>query len=154
MALSIEITTEDLAEWLYDVADMEDQVTDQAKQWVTWFIMDTMEEEAPVGESERLSNSITSVVTDDTISVFPDIWYARYVEDGTGPSTGTYVSKLKPYRSQAPYIGARVKFGIHRGTPANPFVARTFQRLMEEMDDFLERYADTLISPRGTKIYG
>jgi len=154
MSLTIEITTEDIAEWLYDVISMKDAVTTQAKDWITWFLMDTMEEEAPVGLSGRLGESITSVVTDDTISVFPDIWYAIFVEEGAAASEGTYVSGVKPFRSQSPYIGGRIKKGIHKGTPANPFVARTYMRLMDEMDDFLDRYIEHLIYPHGRKIYG
>ena len=53
MSLTIEIHTEDVAEWLYGIAGMKDAVTSQAMQRVAWFIADTMEEEAPVGKSKE-----------------------------------------------------------------------------------------------------
>ncbi len=154
MSLVIEIDTQDVAEWLYDVAEMKDTVTDHAMQWVAWFIADTMEEEAPVGASKRLGESIRTVIEDGLIRVWPDIWYAKFVEDGTAPSEGAFVGGIKPFRPQPGYFGGRVRHGTHRGTPANPFVSRTYSRLLDEMDDFLDRYAESLIYPTGRKIYG
>jgi len=155
MALVIEMSVEDIADWLYDMAEMKDSVTYEAKQWIAWFIEDTMKEEVPVGLSRRLHDSITAIISDDGVMVFPDIWYAIHVEDGTRASPGTYISTVKPKRrDQFPYVGGRVGWGIHRGTPANPFVQRTFERLENEMDEFLETYLDNIIYPKGRKTYG
>ncbi len=154
MPVVIEIDTADVADWLYGVTEAMDGITDQAIQWVAWFIADTMEEEAPVGRSKRLGESIRTVIEDDSITVWPDIWYANFVEDGTNPSEGAFIGAIRPHRPQAGYVGGRVRHGTHRGTPANPFVARTYERLMDEMDDFLERYVEEMVYPTGRKIYG
>ncbi len=154
MSLTIEIDTTDVAEWLYGVAEMADTITDRTMRWIGWFIADTMEEEAPVGRSKRLGESIRTVIGDGLISVWPDIWYAKFVNDGTNPSEGAFVGAIRPFSPQSGYLGGRVRHGMHKGTPANPFINRTYNRLLDEMDDFLDRYVESLIYPRGRKVYG
>jgi len=51
--------------------------------------------------------------------VGPSVFYAQFVERGTGPSPGRFI----------PAIEKRVRDGTHPGTPRNPFVQRTIDKL-------------------------
>ena len=51
--------------------------------------------------------------------VGPSVRYAQFVDRGTGPSPGRFVLAIEK----------RVRDGMHPGTPKNPFVKRTIDRL-------------------------
>ena len=174
MALEVRIDFDTISDWIAGVVGIKGKVTRDALNWIRWWIEDTMYEEAPVGLTGELRDSIKSYVEGEEIVVRPEIWYAYYVHEGTDPSPGRYIPALQSERST--YPGARLvegkqlkieetvrggvsvirgilDIGIHPGTPKNPFVERTFNRLIEELDDFLGEYADSLIGV-GTKRYG
>lgn len=138
MSLDIEVDFGIIEPWLARIIHFQDAIQEDTKQTIAWWLEDTMYEEAPGGLSNRLRDSIYAEVIGDTIRCVPDIWYAWFVESGTSASSGVYISKLKPLEPQFPYIGGRAKWGTHKGTPANPFVSRTFDRLLDELGDFLD----------------
>jgi len=49
----------------------------------------------------------------------PNAHYAKYVERGTGASPGMFVAAIEK----------RIRAGTHPGTPKNPFVQRTIDKL-------------------------
>ena len=51
--------------------------------------------------------------------VGPSVKYAQFVDRGTGPSPGRFVLAIEK----------RVREGMHPGTPKNPFIKRTIDRL-------------------------
>ena len=51
--------------------------------------------------------------------VGPSVRYAQFVERGTGPSPGAFIAALEK----------RVRVGQHPGTPRNPFVQRTMDKI-------------------------
>ena len=51
--------------------------------------------------------------------VGPSVSYAHFVERGTGPSPGAFIASIQK----------RVRVGQHPGTPRNPFIQRTMNRI-------------------------
>jgi len=90
-----------------------------------------MKEEAPV-KTGRLRESIQIKTkqkhgTRDRrykVSIGPTAYYAKFVEKGTAPSMGRFVAAIEK----------RVRWGMHPGTRANPFIDRTYQKLRNQMD--------------------
>jgi len=86
-------------------------------------------EEAPVGRTGRLANSLVAEGDKKEMRVRPTVAHAVHVISGTRPSPGRYVWQL----------GKRVLTGRHPGTPANPFMYRALNRLLDESVRILNR---------------
>jgi len=147
MALTLEVDFGDMDVWIKGIIRTQSENQSLMKERIAQYLEDTMKEEAPRGATGNLRASISAEIIMDTITVTPDIWYAYFVEMGTGPSHGAYVPGLKPIVQQVPYMGGRVKWGTHQGTPINPFISRTFSRMIREMDTYLKDIGDWFFDP-------
>ena len=137
MALTLEVDFGDMGVWIKGIIRTQTEYPVRMRDRIAAYLVDTMKEEAPRGQTGNLRASISAEVINGTITVTPDIWYAYFVEMGTGPSPGAYVPGIKPIVPQTPYVGGRVGWGTHGGTPINPFISRTFSRMIREMDTYL-----------------
>lgn len=161
--ITIQVGFDDAQRWILGILDTYEENKNEMMDKIAWYLEDTMYEEAPVGLTGRLRDSIRSEIIGDTVTVIPDIFYARFVVEGTSPSAGGYVPTL--FSGKSAYPGARltqerigmqidwegaiirgreISFGkgVHPGTPKNPFVDRTFERFIADMDDYINEIGD------------
>lgn len=147
MAVTLEVDFGDMGVWIKGIIRTQTEYPTVMRERIAQYLVDTMIEEAPLGATGNLRKSISAEIIGDTITVTPDIWYAYFVETGTGPSAGAYTLRIKPMSPQVPYIGGRARVGTHPGTPINPFISRTFSRMIREMDTYLNDIGNWFFDP-------
>ena len=106
-------------------------------------IYETMKQEAPV-HTGRLRDSIRVEWSESEARIGPTVPYAKYVICWTRPSPGRYVPKIgkrlvnpRFYHARSGKILPR-DIGMHPGTPANPFVERTYRKIIKQLPRLLE----------------
>jgi len=103
----------------------------------------TMVEKAP-HKTGNLHRSIFYVMAPDgqSATVGPHVKYAKYLEEGTGPSPGAYI----------PAIGKRLvnpPRGVHPGIKARPFVGPTSKELNAMAPEVIRVELKSLVSGIG-----
>lgn len=107
-----------------------------------------MKEEAPV-RTGRLRASIRAEIEDTEARIGPTVDYAKYVICWTRPSPGRYVPAIGKRLVNPRFFHAKSgkvlmrDIGMHPGTPANPFVEKTCEKLKQVLPRLLETEVKT-----------
>lgn len=143
MSIEVEVRFAPLMRWIQKITGTKPEITTRSKNRIAEWTEDRMRDEAPLGLTGALRAGIESDVFAESIEVRSTAPHTIFIVGGAKPGPGRYIPSL--ISGKTPYPGARLTNpprGQWPGFPENPFVDRTHDALIENLDELLEEYLD------------